>query len=224
MRSNLIFDLETTGLPPKTRYGDTVSANQPDKYSNCRVVQICWIIDNVSKPSESFERSFIVKPNGFTIPSESTDIHGISHDRAISEGTDLIEVLRSLYNDLVLYPPKRVVCHNLAFDTTVLASELYRLKLLPRSDHNDLISHLLDVMENSQAVCTMKIGRDICKLPFPNSANRTRNTADCWKNPTLTELYKYLSGKDLEGAHDATVDTRCCAECYKLLKELTKKT
>jgi len=35
-----------------------------------------------------------------------------------------------------------------------------------------------------------------------------------FKNPNLGEAYKFFTGKDLEGAHNAMVDVKACIEVY----------
>ena len=82
----LFFDTETTGLPIN-RYSPVSDLNNWP-----RLVQLAWIkCDNSGKQTSS--ANYIIKPHGFTIPQDSTEIHGISHERAISEGIDLERVL-----------------------------------------------------------------------------------------------------------------------------------
>lgn len=214
-RISFVFDLETTGLPPKTRYGDIIDPKNFEQYDKCRIVQISWILQvRFGNKDEQTKKTFIVKPDNFVIPQESIDIHGISQDIAEAKGIPLDNILRILETDLKIWKPARIVCHNLEFDTNVLASELYRYK-----GNDTLRDFLIDIILNCPGVCTMKLGRDICKIPFPKALSKNNN----WKNPTLSELYYKLTGLTLEGAHNAEADTQACSECYNIMLDNFKK-
>ena len=67
----LIFDTETTGLPKRWDAPLTDSDNWP------RCIQIAWQIHNVKGEVVSHE-DYLVQPDGFTIPFDSEQVHGIS--------------------------------------------------------------------------------------------------------------------------------------------------
>ena len=67
------FDCETTGVPAKGLKWDEHFNQFP------HVVQLAWAFGEK-------ERSFIVKPDGWIIPDEVVEIHGITTERAIAEG------------------------------------------------------------------------------------------------------------------------------------------
>ena len=120
----LIFDTETTGLPKDWNAPITDLDNWP------RVVQLAWQIhDSEGKLIEV--QDYIVYPDGFDIPFNSTKIHGISTERARNEGKPLSEVLSLFESSLELC--EFVVGHNVNFDLNVTGCEFHRL-----SDHNPL--------------------------------------------------------------------------------------
>jgi DNA polymerase-3 subunit alpha len=78
----LVFDTETTGLPKNYQAPLDDFSNWP------RLVQLAWnLYDAEGNKWESY--SYIIKPNGFIIPPESTKIHRISQEKAEIEGVDL---------------------------------------------------------------------------------------------------------------------------------------
>lgn len=81
-----------------------------------------------------------------------------------------------------------IIGHNLKFDMDVIMSEAYRRGLD--------VTPLLHV----RRICTL----DLAKKRFMRPMK-------------LTVLYKELTGKDLEGAHNALCDTRACGEVYPML-------
>jgi len=84
----LFFDTETTGLPKNWKAPVTDLNNWP------RLVQLAFLYyDNNGNMISGGD--FIIKPEGFTIPTEASRIHGISTDRAIQEGQLLKNVLQN---------------------------------------------------------------------------------------------------------------------------------
>jgi len=83
----LFFDTETTGLPRNWKAPVTDLNNWP------RLVQLAYLFydTNGNKISGG---DFIIKPEGFTIPSDASRIHGISTERAIREGQPIKSVLQ----------------------------------------------------------------------------------------------------------------------------------
>ena len=82
----LIFDTETTGLPRDYSAPITQLDNWP------RLVQLAWQLHDHTGALQS-SGNYIIRPEGFTIPFNSEQIHGISTERALKEGVDLKEVL-----------------------------------------------------------------------------------------------------------------------------------
>ncbi len=82
----LIFDTETTGLPKRWDAPASDTDNWP------RAVQIAWQLhDEMGGLVEQYDA--LVRPDGFNIPYDSEQIHGISTELALQEGKPLEEVL-----------------------------------------------------------------------------------------------------------------------------------
>ena len=84
----LTFDSETTGLPKNFKAPLSDSDNWP------RLVQLAWQI-NDNKGKLKSNKSYIIKPQGFTIPYNSEKVHGISTEIALKEGHNLEFVLKA---------------------------------------------------------------------------------------------------------------------------------
>jgi len=114
----LIFDTETTGVP--RLYDAPVSdiKNWP------RVVQIAWRNFDVHG-RKKVSTSYIIRPDGFTIPKEAERIHGISTSRASRVGVPIDEVLDEFAE--ALSESSVVVAHNLQFDLNITSAEFYRV-------------------------------------------------------------------------------------------------
>ena len=81
------------------------------------VVQLAWAFGDK-------ERSFIIKPDNYEIPPETTEIHGITTERAIAEGVPFAEVIDEFLADAAAAP---LVCaHNIYFDTSMLKANILR--------------------------------------------------------------------------------------------------
>ena len=188
--SVLFFDTETTGIPQNYNAPVSNTSNWP------RLVQIAWIIcDKEGKVLKN--KSVLIKPSGFIIPQDATNVHGITTDRAERLGTELRSVLDEFVKDLA--KASKIVGHNIDFDQRVVGAELYRLGMD--------ISRLM----NMPSVCTMKASTRFCAIPDPKGYGD-------YKWPRLEELYNKLFGHSFEGAHDAMADIRATKECYYELK------
>lgn len=178
----LIFDTETTGLPKNWRAPLTDLKNWP------RIVQIAWeMYDAERKLVDS--QNLIVKPIGFSIPKEASDIHGISQERAMEEGVPIADALALFQN--AIQNSQAIIAHNLDYDQTVVSAEFLRLKkAIP--------------FTRKKLICTKEEATEFCRLPGKYG----------FKWPTLAELYDILFDEDFEGAHDALVDVRATSRCF----------
>lgn len=185
----LVFDTETTGLPPSRSKPDPANIAPWDR---CRIVQIAW---NIYDVNGALERAvcFMVKPDGFTIPPEAARIHGITTECAMAEGVPIEHVFEILRRDLSRV--STLVAHNIRFDDNVVLAELYRL--LPVSSPLDIQS-LIDAWELKERRCTMLMG-----------------TPPKGKWPKLVNLYQRLFNTVPDCVlHRADADVEVCAKCY----------
>ncbi len=178
----LFIDTETTGLPNNWRSSYKDVTNWP------RLVQVGFFLSD-EKNIFIEQSNYIIKPSGFEIPKEATDIHGISNDLALKEGEELKFVLNSI--DRLVRKSDFVVGHNVSFDVNVLGAEFYRNKM-----QNPL------VLKNT--ICTMRLTKNLCAL----------GKAPNYKWPTLSELYAKLFNLLLIKPHNAIDDIQATAECF----------
>ncbi len=182
----LFFDTETTGLPKNWNAPLSDLDNWP------RLVQIAWLqYDNKGKKLS--ERNHIIKPEGFTIPLDASQIHGITTERAQREGIALKTVLNEFA--ALIDKSKLLIAHNMAFDEKIVGAELLR-------------NRMKSSLAQTEKICTMETSTDYCKLPGEYG----------FKWPKLTELHSKLFGNRFEEAHNAAIDIRACAKCFWELK------
>jgi len=188
MSKYIVFDVETTGLPK--------NYNASPKLFNLwpHIVQFSWILCEENK---TIEKSFIIKPNNYFIPKESTKIHNITNEYAISNGTSLEIVLQLFKEDCCKVD--YIVAHNASFDINVIMASCYRIK-------NDI-----DFLKDKKTICTMKSTTNLCKLPGKYG----------YKYPKLEELFIFLfKEKPNIKLHNSLEDSRVTLKCYKELINL----
>lgn len=190
----LFIDTETTGLPLNDNLPYTDLKNWP------YIVQVALIIEDDNYGILA-KRNIILKPDGYTIPESATKIHGISNERAVKNGEDRDKVISFL--DLALYKSDIIIGHNVSFDLNVIKSEIIRIKG---------IENALFEKKKHIVIDTMKMGRNICKIP--NLSFHTRLN----KYPKLDELYYKLFNKHFNNQHDAMADVQAAYDCYYELK------
>jgi DNA polymerase III subunit epsilon len=190
--SILVFDTETTGK---------ADFKQPPSHPNQpHIVQLGAILMD-DKGAVRGEINLIIKPNGWTIPDEVAEIHGITKDIADQFGVEQWLALRAF--DQLAKRAKVYVAHNFQFDFLMVRAACH----LEEADFDFKTN--LDYIGKS-SFCTMQATTPICQLP---------GKYDDYKWPKLQEAYKHAFGQEFEGAHDAMADVRACARLYLWLKE-----
>ena len=181
----LIFDTETTGLPKRWKAPISDTDNWP------RCVQIAWQLHDQHGDMVS-NKEFIVHPDGFTIPYESEQIHGISTELAIEKGIPLREVLEHFQADL--NQTQFVVGHNVSFDLNIMGAEFFR-------ENVETQLNSLPVLDT----CT-ELTATLCQLPGGRGGK--------YKLPTLTELYEFLFHSSFSEAHNASADVEATTRAF----------
>jgi DNA polymerase III epsilon subunit-like protein len=187
----LVFDTETTGLPKDSSLPAIQSSdNWP------HLVSISWAILDSETNSVMKTHCYVVKPIKWTIPEESSRIHGITQDKALEFGIplrDVIEVFNAEQYDIM-------VAHNLKFDMNVLINAI----------HWDLGIPFRGFAKRK--FCTMEIGTPMCKL-------RGRSG---YKYPKLNELYQHVTGQlvKVNQLHNALFDTLYLCEIIQRSTEI----
>ena len=89
-----------------------------------RIVQLGWVVGDVRGDPVRKER--IVKPCDFRVDEKAARFHGVSHERATSEGLPLAQVLEEFLDDMraARAAGGRVISHHLEFDAGIIAREI----------------------------------------------------------------------------------------------------
>lgn len=182
----LFFDTETTGKADMR--SPATAKHQP------YIVQLGAILCE-DGGRERASVSLIIKPDGWKIPQEAADIHGITDAIAEACGVPIISALSVL--SMLALRADTVIAHNLDFDLFVAAAAFHRIGKESR-------------LAKMQRFCTMKATTELCRLPGRYG----------FKWPKLEEALDILLQEKLEGAHDAMADTRGCARLYFHLQSL----
>lgn len=179
----LFFDTETTGVPAG---GD-----------NVHMVQLAWILADDNREVRA-QADFIVRPEGWTIPDQVAQIHGITQARANTEGHPIEFVLCPFIT--ALYFPVRLVGHNLDFDLKIVRKEFERLGWE-------------DSLRGKETLCTMRSSTDLCDIRPPRLGGRL-------KPPKLAELYRRLFDEDFANVHNAKADIEATMRCFWELRHM----
>ncbi len=186
---NLFYDTETTGLINfKARNRDP---SQP------HLVQLAALLtDNHGVEIQSF--SVIIEPDGYEIPKEASDIHGITNKLALQVGIPLSVAVYPFYH--MKAKANLVIGHNEVFDWRVMKIACLRIENFSAPD------------SMKPTFCTMQNSTKAVNLP--PSKKMVAAGMNRAKPPRLSECYEFFFGEKLDGAHDAMVDTRACARVY----------
>ena len=189
----LFFDTETTGVPDKSYKWDTDYQNYP------HIVQLAWY-----SPMHSAMENHIIRPDGWEIPQETVEIHGITTEYALEHGEPFASVIDMFIQDCAEAP---LICgHNIHFDTSIVKANILRELGREYYDANDVESALykgkrIDTMRPSMKWVDARTQSG--RLKFPN----------------LTELYSRCFPGETFPAHDAMEDVRAVARCLPVIIE-----
>jgi DNA polymerase III epsilon subunit-like protein len=183
----VFFDTETTGVPLNYKAPSSDTNNWP------RLVQLAWILTD-EESNRIHTGNLIVKPDGFMIPADAANVHGITTQKAKEEGVPLVEAIEQFKADLDV--ATYIIGHNIEFDKKIVGAEMIRLGMK-------------DELENKKSYCTMQSSIELCKISGIYG----------YKYPKLQELYKKLFGEDFEDAHNAMSDIEATEKCFWELRK-----
>ena len=186
--SILFFDTETTGIPINHEAPISNIDNWP------RIVQLAWIVCDKNRNIKS-KNNYIVRPEGFVIPTSASKIHGIDGAYAEKVGKPIHHIMKEFYTDLK--SSNLIVGHNIDFDIKIVGSEMYRLG----------IENICNTKPN---ICTMKSSIEYCSFETNHGS----------RYPKLQELYTKLFSRPFENAHDAFSDIKATFDCFWKLVDL----
>lgn len=168
----------------------------PEDKSQPDLIQLgMLLVDTVDWKPRARTAFLVTLADGVRIDPAAKAAHGISEEECARFGVPA-SIACSFFNQACLQADV-VVAHNLAFDVSIMKTALFRIGGKP---------HRLD---GRQLVCTKEASTDVLKLPGKYG----------YKWPTLAEAYRHFTGLELEGAHDALVDTEACLQVFRALVE-----
>ena len=176
----LFIDTEASGLPQDWNKPYSEKGNWPF------CVQIAWVIFTKDGHEIKHENHFI-KENDFKISASATKIHGITQSFLRENGQSRIEVIESLYHDLIKYQPL-VIGHFMEFDYNMIGVDFYR-------------TGIENPIKKEMTFCTMRATTHMVKNPVH-------------KFFKLGELYEALFHTKLYHQHNALVDAKATAACF----------
>lgn len=178
----LVFDTETTGLPKNWKAPITDTNNWP------RMVQLAWQCHDI-EGNFLFAKNHVIKPEGYTIPEEVVNIHGITTEIAHEKGIALKDALLDFMGDVK--KSKFIIGHNISFDINVVGCELVRCGME-------------ETLSRAPSLCTMLESKEFCDI--------RRNGQ--LQNPGLTALHIKLFTVPFEEAHNAAADVESTTRCF----------
>ena len=193
MKNNiLIFDSETTGLPPKGAKYDV------DFNSFPHIVQLSWWMNNELK-------DYIIKPVGWEIPVEMSELHGITTEIALENGVPFQDVIKEFLTDCL--KAESLVAHNIYFDSSIIKANILREGV------NDIayLTIVEPALNKDKRICTM-----MKTIKFVNAQYSNGRPG---KFPSLKELYFKLFEEDFQ-AHNAAEDVKAVLRSLEKLVEL----
>lgn len=173
----LPYDTETSGLP---RYKDP--SDHPDQP---HLVQLAACLLDVTARKVVAHMDVIIKPDGWLIPVEASNLHGITTEKAYDVGIPEEEALAMF---MAMWDIKGEQCSRLGFNEPFDA----RIMRIAQKRNPKLVSEsLLNDWKVGRAECAMRMARPLCGLP---------------KNPKLAEAFEHFTGQTLPNAHSALGD------------------
>lgn len=209
IRKVLVFDVETTGLELKKALPQC-----------SHIIQFSFMVYNIE--TNTIEENFNEYIN---IPTHVEIIPFIENLTKINRdlcdlGIPIQTALKAFYK--AFHTCDFVVAHNFAFDASMIRLEFLRhfVELKEECPNGLRLFHEYSGIEQ---YCTMKSSINLCKIPFPDSANhrlKLPNQKENFKFPKLEELYIFLFQEDarIENLHNAMVDVLVCFKCFMKLQ------
>ena len=188
----LFFDTETTGIPDRSAKWETDFKDYP------HVVQMAWL-------HGCKVETHIIRPDGWEIPQETVDVHGITTEYALEHGEPFAAVVDMFIQDC--HDAGLICGHNIHFDTSIIKANILRELGREYYDANDVESALykgkrIDTMRPTMKWVDARMANG--RLKFPN----------------LSELYSRCFPGETFPAHDALADVKAVARCLPVIVEL----
>jgi len=188
----LSYDTETTGLHFKNR--GLADPSQP------HLVQLSCLLVDAGDKRVVQSLNLVVRPDGWDIPQEAINVHGITNEFAECHGLPEKEVLWIFLQLWATNEPLRVA-HNCAFDDAVISTAIAR-------HYGE--GELLKAWQAGESYCTMQMSKPIVQA---------RNVRGALKYPKLMEAYSFFFNEEFDRSHSANADAVACMQIYFALTE-----
>ena len=188
----LFLDTETTGIPDRAHKWDVDFMEYP------HVVQLAWMHGCKME-------NHIIRPDGWEIPQETVDVHGITTEYAMEHGEPFAVVVDLFIADC--HDAGLLCGHNIHFDTGIIKANILRELGREYYDANDVENALY----KGKRIDTM---RPTMKWVDARRAN------GAVKFPNLSELYSRCFPGETFPAHDALEDVKAVARCLPTIVEM----
>lgn len=185
-------------------------SNHPDQP---HIVQLAAFLVDLHTREMLASMDVIIRPDGWTIPEDTTAIHGINTKKAQNLGIPeslAIDMLLALENNATVR-----IGHNEPFDARMVRIGIKRF-IDPR-DPGLLALPVSDEWKAQASECTAQLSRPIVQLPA------TAKMKGGFKTPTLMEAYQHFFGQDFPGQHTARGDAMACMRVYFAIQDQAKK-
>jgi len=187
------YDTETTG-PPDWK-------NPSDSHHQPHLVQLAAILADEDTGKVISTLDLIIQPDGWEIPQEVTDIHGITNEIANEVGVNEMDAV-ALFLQMV--GSAKRLAHNRTFDLRII-------RIATKRYFPENVQEKWAEKENHD--CTMIMANPIMQMEPKGRYG--------YKSPKLSEAYQHFMGKELQDAHSAIADARACLDIYFAMKGLT---
>lgn len=180
-----VYDTETTGLPDW--HAPSGGEQQP------HIVQLGTLLVDTDTREIVDSLDVIIRPNGWDIPQEVVDIHGITTERAMDEGIpeeEALERFMALHDRCAFR-----LGHVQSFDARIIRIALKRYR-------DDVAA---DLWKEAPAECTAKMAK-----PLMSVTSR--------RMPKLREAYEHFMGHPMPDAHSAMGDVNATLAIYWAMK------
>lgn len=188
MSLTLYYDTETNDM---VKFSER-SAHE----SQPHIVQVAALLycEELKRVVQSIDLT--IKADGWDIPTETSDIHGITTELSQRIGVDEVNALNSFL--VLVSKADEIKAHNKNFDYRVVRTACMR-----HSSENNV-----DKWEEQNHQCTLQATREYLK---PINAERKEEGFDKISG-SLGSIYEHLFDKPLENAHTAMADAVACME------------
>ena len=190
----VFVDTETTGLIPKIKNkwgnGGYISPRDKNAYENARLISVSYMITDGMNNTIMEPKHLYVKPNDFKIPSNITELTGITNEYAFKHGSHPYSVISEFEEDIKQHNVSFFVSHNVLFDSFIMQNSALR-----RGWTTD--SLLLHLETKMRYYCT-------CKDPIIKELKSLK------LNKSIIEILK----EEPVGLHNALNDMMYCKRIF----------